>query len=200
MDIPPERWDDVRRLIPAIRTDWDVELAVPPPGDAIRFSASRRTRESVRAELAKALGISVNDGLPAASQPPDADGDPVDIPPELWGEVQKLIAQIRSDWNVDLIVPPPGDAIRFTAAPKMRASVRADLSHALGIDVNDGMPRTGVSTPAIRAEVQNDRVTAPMTTTPQPSHVLEVPPPYQSPAGDDEDDVSAGFCGSRALT
>jgi hypothetical protein len=101
VDIPLARWDEVRGLIDTIRNDWSVELSVPPPGDAVRFTASKRKRDHIREELAKALGIQVNDGLPEPPLPAgDMGGDPVDIPAERWDEVRRLIPEILEDWQV----------------------------------------------------------------------------------------------------
>jgi hypothetical protein len=177
-------------LVLAHARDDQVELFVPPPGgDAVRFTAATKVRERIRRDLARELGIEVNDGLPTPPPLADAGGDPVDIPPARWDDVRGLIDTIRDDWSVELSVPPPGDAVRFTAPKRKRDNIREDLTKALGIQVNDGMPIAGgrITRPpqVVHAPAQ------PPTSTDKPHRVEPTkptqsrppPPPYASGAG-----------------
>ena len=189
MDIPSDRWDEVRDLVSTIKDDWDVDLHVPPPGTtdgAVTFTArTSRIRRLIVEALTDALGVEVSDGLPAL--PPPNVGDPVDIPRERWDEVRRLAATILEEYGVDLFVPPPGNAVCFTAPPKLRKHIRADLSEALGIAVNDGIPGVRVTcaslakpAPVMHRVSQLSPSPSPVMSNNSPTPTL---PPYAPSAG-----------------
>ena len=180
IDIPPHLWNRVSDLKAAVREEWgdDVILIVPSGenttghGAVMLVANPKRKRDAVREYLSECLGIEVKDGYPG--------GDPIDIPRDRWEQVRNLVATIRDDWGVEIFVPPPGNAVSFTAAPGPRREIRKQLSEALGIAVKDGMPNTGPSASSLPptstttqsrsrpgSAYENDEVLPPTSTTTQ---------------------------------
>jgi hypothetical protein len=71
------------------------------------------------------LGMAVEDGMPELDEDDndnDGDGDghddddalgqPINVPPDRFDDVRALIETIQEDYEVTIVVPPPGRAIR----------------------------------------------------------------------------------------
>lgn len=178
IDIPPHLWNRVSDLKAAVREEWGEDVIVIVPsgenttghGAVMLIANPERKRDAVREYLSECLGIDVKDGYPG--------GDPIDIPRDRWEQVRNLVATIRDDWGVEIFVPPPGNAVSFTAAPGPRREIRKQLSEALGIAVKDGMPNAGPSASSLPptstttqsrsrpgSAYENDEVLPPTSTT-----------------------------------
>jgi hypothetical protein len=126
INVPRDRFDEVLQHTATINKRFGVNIVVPPPGKAIRYHAIPMVRTLVNKALTKVLGMAVEDGMPELDEDDndnDGDGDghdddddalgqPINVPPDRFDDVRAFIETIQGDYEVTIVVPPPGRAIR----------------------------------------------------------------------------------------